>query len=121
MKYDSNNIFAKILRGEIPCSKVYEDEYSLAFKDISPQAKIHILLIPKGKYISMDDFSSNASIEEFNSFFRILGEIPRIFGIDKSGYRIIANHGINSHQEVPHFHFHILGGKPLGPLIVKKS
>ena len=117
--YDKENIFAKILRGEIPCSKIYENEFCLAFNDINPQAEIHVLVIPKKNYISMDDFSSNASSEEINSFFRTVGEVARILGMDTTGYRIIANHGPDSHQEVPHFHIHILGGNSLGPLLVK--
>ncbi|MAR79387.1 MAG: histidine triad nucleotide-binding protein [Rhodospirillaceae bacterium] len=117
--YDKENIFAKILRGEIPCSKVYENEFCLAFNDINPQADIHVLVIPKKEYISMDDFSSKASSEEINSFFRAVGEVARKLGVDNSGYRIIANHGADSHQEVPHFHVHILGGNSLGTLLVK--
>ncbi len=117
--YDKENIFAKILREEIPCSKVYENEFCLAFKDINPQADVHILVIPKGEYVSMDDFSSKASSEEINSFFRAVGEIARQLEVSNSGYRIISNHGPDSHQEVPHFHFHILGGNPLGPLLTK--
>ena len=119
--YDKENIFAKILRGEIPCSKIHENEFCLAFNDINPQAEIHVLVIPKKNYISMDDFSSNASSEEINSFFRTVGEVARILGMDTTGYRIIANHGPDSHQEVPHFHIHILGGNSLGPLLVKRG
>ena len=121
MAYDDGNIFSKILRKEIPCDILYEDEHSLAFHDISPQAPTHILLVPKGRYISMDDFSSMASPKEVEAFFRAVGNVARKFGLDKTGYRILANHGPDSHQEVPHFHVHILGGKSLGPLLVRKN
>ncbi len=121
MIYDKNNIFAKILRGEIPSTKIYEDDFCLAFNDINPQSKIHILVIPKGEYISFDDFSKKASLEEFNAFFRAVGKISRDAKISSSGYRIISNHGPDSHQEVPHFHVHILGGRPLGPLLVQSG
>ena len=117
--YDKENIFAKILRGERPCTKVYEDEFSLAFNDINPQSQIHILVIPKGEYISFDDFSGKASSKEIISFFKSISEVAKQVGVDRSGYRIISNHGLDSHQEVPHFHVHILGGNPLGSLLVK--
>ena len=117
--YDKENIFAKILRSEIPCSKVYDDKYALAFNDINPQSEIHILVIPKGEYISFNDFSDKASSEEINSFFKTVRKVAKQVGIDTSGYRIISNHGPDSHQEVPHFHVHILGGNPLGTLLVK--
>tara|TARA_Y100000590_G_scaffold456750_1_gene607948 strand:- start:4068 stop:4427 length:360 start_codon:yes stop_codon:yes gene_type:complete len=119
MSYDENNVFSKILKGEIPCELIYEDDFSIAFNDINPQAKKHILLIPKGKYISMDDFSEKASQNELISFFRAIGVVARKFDLDKTGYRILANHGPDSHQEVPHFHVHILGGNSLGPLIAR--
>ena len=119
--YDKENIFAKILRNEIPCVKVYEDQFCLAFNDINPQAKTHILVIPKGEYISLNDFSSKGSSEEISAFFKAVGEIARKANVEKSGYRIISNHGPNSHQEVPHFHVHILGGNSLGPLLLKSS
>ena len=117
MAYDDNNIFAKILRGEIPCTKVYEDEHALAFNDINPQAPIHVLVIPKGKYVSMDDFSEHASAEEIAGFFRAVGAVARQLKLDAPGYRILANHGVNAHQEVPHFHIHIFGGRKLGPML----
>jgi len=117
MAYDPNNIFAKILRGEIPCTKVYEDEHALAFEDINPQAPIHVLVIPKGAYVSMDDFASDASDAEITGFFRAVGTVARELGVAVPGYRMLANHGVNGGQEVPHFHVHIFGGKKLGPML----
>lgn len=117
MSYDPNNIFAKIIRGEIPCAKVYEDEHVLAFKDINPKAKVHVLVLPKGEYISMDDFGQNATPEETKAFFKAVSHIARELGVEEQGYRIIANHKPFSGQEVYHFHVHILGGQPLGPLV----
>ncbi len=116
--YDDNNIFARIIRGEIPCHKVFEDEYTLAFKDISPKAPVHILVIPKGRYLSFDDFSRYATDEEIASLIRALGEVAREQGIDASGYRILSNIGAHGGQEVPHFHMHLCGGRPLGPVSV---
>ena len=115
--YDPNNIFARILRGEIPCKKVYENEHVLAFHDINPQAPLHVLVIPKGAYVSMDDFSAKASAEEITAFVRAIGEIARQEGVAESGYRILANHGSDGHQEVPHLHVHIFGKRPLGPML----
>ncbi len=117
MAYDSDNIFAKILRGEIPCTKVYEDEHALAFEDINPQAPIHVLVIPKGAYVSMDDFAAEASDAEITGFFRAVGTVARELGVAAPGYRMLANHGVNGGQEVPHFHVHIFGGKKLGPML----
>lgn len=117
--YDKNNIFAKILRGEIPCSKVYEDEYTLAFNDINPQAPVHILVIPKGEYISMDDFHEKASDTEIAALFRTVGKVAREAGLPEKGYRILANIGRESGQEVPHLHIHIFGGKSLGPMLAR--
>ena len=119
MKYDNKNIFAKILRKEIPCKKVYEDNYALAFQDINPQAKVHLLVIPKGKYISFVDFSKNASKNEINGFFKAVSKVAEEEGLVKGGYRILANHGVNAGQEVPHFHVHIFGNQTLGPMISK--
>ena len=118
MAYDPNNVFARILRGEIPCRKVYEDDHVLAFHDINPQAPTHILVIPKGAYVSFDDFSETGSDVEITAFFRAAGRIARDCGAAESGYRILANHGPHSHQEVPHFHLHIFAGKPLGRMLV---
>jgi diadenosine tetraphosphate (Ap4A) HIT family hydrolase len=115
--YDSNNIFARILRDEIPCKKVYEDEHALAFHDIHPQAKIHVLVIPKGAYVSMVDFSAKASDREIAGFVRAVCKTAEKLGVVDSGYRLLANHGPNSHQEVPHLHVHIVGGQKLGRLI----
>jgi len=117
MAYDSNNIFAKILRGEIPCDKVYENEHALAFKDITPQAPVHTLVIPKGAYQSFDDFSLNASDAEIAGYIRAIGLVAREAGIAESGYRILSNIGEDGHQEVPHLHVHIFGGKHLGWMI----
>lgn len=117
MTYDPENVFAKILRSEIPCDRVYEDDWALAFKDINPQAPVHILVVPKGEYVSSDDFAANASDAEIAGFFRAIGEIARLSDIVNSGYRILANHGRDGHQEVPHFHIHIFGGRDLGGMI----
>ena len=117
MTYDDDNIFAKILRGEIPCNKVYEDEHVLAFHDINPQTKVHVLVIPKGRYVSFDDFSQQASEAEIAGFVRAAGKIARDLGVAESGYRVLANTGAHGNQEVPHFHLHIFGGQPLGRMI----
>ena len=117
MAYDDQNIFAKILRGEIPCSKVYEDEHTLAFKDINPQAPVHLLVIPKGAYVSMDDFTAKASDAELAAFMRACGKVARDAGIAGGGYRVLANHGANGRQEVPHLHMHIFGGRDLGRMV----
>jgi histidine triad (HIT) family protein len=119
MAYDPANIFARILRGEVPCRKVYEDEHVLAFHDINPQAPVHILVIPKGAYVSLDDFSAQASDAEIAAFLRAVGEIARAQEVADSGYRILANHGADAHQEVPHFHVHLFGGRRLGRMISK--
>ncbi|MGH6931015.1 MAG: histidine triad nucleotide-binding protein [Dongiaceae bacterium] len=117
MTYDSNNVFARILRGEIPCKTIYEDKYALAFHDINPQAKVHVLVIPKGAYVSMDDFSASAPEPEIAGFMRAVGQVARQIGVAEGGYRLLANHGRHAHQEVPHFHIHIFGGQPLGRMI----
>lgn len=115
--YDSNNIFAKILKGDIPCKKVFENDHVLAFHDISPQAPTHILVLPKGAYVSMDDFTANASDAEIGALFRALGDIAREQGLDETGYRVISNCGLNGGQEVPHLHIHLLGGRKLGRMV----
>ncbi len=117
MAYDENNIFPKILRGEIPCDKVYEDDHVLAFNDINPQTPTHVLVVPKGAYASFDDFSRDASAEEIAGLFRAAGKIARELGAVEAGYRILANNGRDAHQEVPHFHLHIFAGKNLGRMI----
>jgi histidine triad (HIT) family protein len=117
--YDNQNIFAKILRGEIPNSTVFENDHVLAFQDINPQAPYHVLVIPKGPYVSWDDFSANASDIEIIEFTRAVGLIAREAGLVEPGYRLLANTGTNSHQEVPHLHVHILAGLPLGPLLMR--
>lgn len=117
--YDENNIFARILRGEIPCSRVYEDDYAFAFNDIAPQAPTHVLVIPKGAYVSWDDFSERAPAEEIAGFVRAVGKIAREAGLVDPGYRLLANVGPHAGQEVPHLHVHIFGGRPLGPMLAR--
>ncbi len=121
LPYDDDNIFAKILRGEIPNKTVYEDEFALAFDDINPQAPSHILVIPKGKYVSWDDFSARGSDGEIAGFVRAVGHVAREAGMVEPGYRLLANVGQDGHQEVPHLHVHIFAGKPLGPLLSRGS
>ena len=115
--YDNQNIFAKILRGELPCDKVYEDDTVLAFKDIRPMTPVHVLVIPKGAYVSMDDFSDNASDAEIVGFYRAVGTITRELGVAEAGCRFLANTGEDARQEVPHFHLHIFAGRDLGTMI----
>ena len=115
--YDQNNIFARIIRGEIPCNKVYEDTHVLAFNDIHPQAAVHILVIPKGPYVCLSDFAQSASAAEQTAFFAAIGKIVAEKNLDAGGYRAIANTGIGGGQEVPHFHVHLLGGKKLGRML----
>jgi histidine triad (HIT) family protein len=115
--YDDSNIFAKILRGEIPCRKVHEDQYALAFHDINPQAPQHILVVPKGPYVSWDDFSARAGDAEIVGFVRAVGQVAREAGLAESGYRLLANIGQHGHQEVPHLHVHIFGGRQFGAML----
>jgi histidine triad (HIT) family protein len=117
--YDPNNIFARILRGELPCRRAYEDEHALAFHDINPQAPEHILVIPKGAYVSWDDFSERGGDAEIAGFVRAVGRVARQAGLVEPGYRLLANVGLNGHQEVPHLHVHIFGGRPLGPMLAR--
>lgn len=117
--YDDQNIFAKILRGEIPNRTVYEDEWALAFHDINPQAPCHVLVIPKGAYVSWDDFSAKAGAEEIAGFVRAVGHVAREAGLVEPGYRLLANIGGHGHQEVPHLHVHLFGGRPLGPMLAR--
>jgi len=117
--YDDSNIFARILRGELPSTKVYEDEHALAFNDIFPQAPTHVLVIPKGPYVSWDDFSERASDAEIAGFVRAVGKVARDKGLVRDGYRLLANVGRDSGQEVPHLHVHIFAGGPLGPMLAR--
>lgn len=115
--YDDQNIFAKILRGEIPNKTVYEDDHVLAFEDINPHAPVHVLVIPKGPYTDIHDFSANATDLEITAYYRAFPIILEKLGLDKDGFRTIANSGVNGGQEVPHFHSHILGGTKIGPMV----
>ncbi len=119
MAYDNGNVFAKILRGEIPCDKIYESAYALAFYDLNPQAKVHALVVPKGEYISFADFSARASAAEIAGYIRGIGETAKLLGVEESGYRLLANHGADAKQEVPHLHVHVCGGEQLGKLIAR--
>ena len=120
MSYDDGNVFAKILRGEIPNKTVYEDDHVLAFHDINPLTPTHVLVVPKGRYVSMDDFTATASDQEIGALFRAVGAIARQMGVAEGGYRILANTGANAHQEVPHLHIHIFGGERLGHMLPKE-
>ena len=115
--YDDSNIFARILRGEIPSKKVYEDAWALAFHDINPQAPVHVLIIPKGRYCSFADFSADASDAEIVGFVKAVGTVARQLGLEPSGYRMLTNLGKDGGQDVPHFHVHLFGGRPLGRMV----
>ena len=115
--YDAGNIFARILRGEVPCAKVFEDEHVLAFNDINPLSPTHVLVIPKGAYVSWDDFAERAPDAEIGAFVRAVGKVARDAGLVEPGYRLLANVGGHGGQEVPHLHIHIFGGRPLGPML----
>lgn len=115
--YDSNNVFARILRGEIPCKKVAETEHSLAFHDINPLTPTHVLVIPKGAYVDFDDFTARAGDAEVIDYIRAIGDVARQLGVAEDGYRLLSNCGVNAHQEVPHLHVHIFGGKKLGHML----
>ena len=119
LPYDDANIFARILRGELPSKTVYEDDHALAFHDINPQAPLHILVIPKGPYVSWDDFSERATDAEIAGFVRAVGKVARDQGLVAPGYRLLANIGADGHQEVPHLHVHIFAGRPLGPMLAR--
>lgn len=121
MKYDKNNIFARILRKEIPASIIYEDDYAIAFHDIAPKAPVHILVIPKGEFVSFYDFAEKASPELMQGFNKAIHQVIKDFDLQKEGFRILSNHGVNGGQEVPHFHIHIFGGRPLGRMIQTTS
>ena len=118
-EYDDQNVFARILRGEIPCRKVFEDAWAVAFHDINPQAPVHVLVIPKGRYISMADFTAGAGEAEIAGFMRAVGSVARQLALEAPGYRILANAGEDSGQEVPHLHVHVFGGRALGPMLVR--
>ena len=118
--YDDTNIFARILRGEIPAKTVYEDEWAFAFHDINPQAPVHVLIIPKGRYCSFADFSAQASEAEIAGFMRAVGTVARQLGLEAAGYRMLANLGDHGGQEVPHFHVHLFGGRPLGRMVPRE-
>lgn len=115
--YDDDNIFARILRGEIQAKRVYEDDFALAFHDIAPQAPVHVLVIPKGRYVSWDDFAAKAPDAEIAGFVRAVGHVARAEGLVEPGYRLLANIGGHGGQEVPHLHVHLFGGRPLGPML----
>ncbi len=117
--YDQGNIFARILRGEIPSQRVYEDDHAIAFHDINPQAPLHVLVIPRGPYRSWADFSANGSDAEIAGFVRAVGAVARQLGLEEPGYRLLANAGLDAHQEVPHLHVHVFGGRPLGPMLTR--
>jgi histidine triad (HIT) family protein len=119
LPYDDGNIFARILRGELPNRTVYEDDHALAFHDINPQAPVHILVIPKGAYVSWDDFTARASDAEITGFIRAVGHVAREAGLPAPGYRLLSNIGGHGHQEVPHLHVHVFGGQPLGPMLAR--
>jgi len=117
LPYDDQNVFARILRGEIPSRKVYEDEFALAFHDIAPQAPVHVLVIPKGAYVSWDDFSAHAPADLIAGYVRAVGAVARDLGLVAQGYRLLGNVGGHGGQEVPHLHVHLFGGAPLGPML----
>jgi histidine triad (HIT) family protein len=117
--YDDGNIFARILRGELPCRKVHEDDFALAFHDIHPQAPVHVLVIPKGPYVSWADFAAKGSEAEIAGFVRAVGKVAADLGLVEPGYRLLANVGLDGHQEVPHLHVHLFGGRPLGPMLAR--
>ena len=117
--YDDQNVFARILRDEIPSRRVYEDEWAVAFHDVAPQAPVHILVIPRGRYVALADFLATAADAEIAGFFRAVGKVARDFGLERTGYRVLSNMGPHSGQEVPHLHVHLFGGGPLGPMLAK--
>jgi diadenosine tetraphosphate (Ap4A) HIT family hydrolase len=121
MPYDTGNVFAKILRGEIPCNTVYEDDYALAFHDIRPLAPVHVLVIPKGPYVTLDDLTTQATPDFVGGFFKAVAEVARRLGVSETGYRFLANNGADAHQEVMHLHIHLFGGRPLGPMLKRSD
>ena len=119
--YDSGNIFARLLRGEIPARRVHDDEYAVAFHDIAPQAPLHVLVIPRGEYVSLADFTANASDAEIAGFWRAVGRVAKHLQLEEPGYRILSNMGGHGGQEVPHFHVHLFGGAALGPMLARPA
>jgi histidine triad (HIT) family protein len=119
--YEDSNIFARILRDEIPSRRIYEDEWAVAFHDINPQAPVHVLVIPRGKWLSMADFTANASDAEIAGFFRAVGQVAKQLELEEAGFRILSNMGAHAGQEVAHLHVHIFGGGPLGPMISRRN
>ncbi len=117
--YDDQNIFARILRNEIPSRRIYEDEWAVAFHDIAPQAPVHVLVIPRGRYVALTDFTATASDAEIAGFFRAVANVARELELEQPGYRVLSNMGMHSGQEVPHLHVHLFGGAPLGPMLAK--
>ncbi|KAB7647544.1 histidine triad nucleotide-binding protein [Polymorphobacter fuscus] len=117
--YDEGNIFARILRGEIPSNRIYEDQWAVAFHDINPQAPVHVLVIPRGPWRSWADFSASGSDAEIAGFVRAVGTVARLLDLQEPGYRLLANAGLDAHQEVPHLHVHLFGGQPLGPMLAR--
>jgi diadenosine tetraphosphate (Ap4A) HIT family hydrolase len=117
--YDDSNVFARILHGEIPCSKVYEDAHALAFHDIAPRAPVHVLIIPKTRHVSFADFAASAPPETVAGFFAAVAAVAKQLGLEANGYRILSNMGHDAHQEVPHFHLHLFAGRPLGPMLLE--
>jgi len=115
--YDRANIFARILRGEIPSRRVAENDHALAFHDINPQAPVHVLVIPKGPYVSSADFCATASEAEIAGFWRLVGQVAREMGLEEAGYRLLSNMGVDAGQEVPHYHVHLFAGRPLGRMV----
>ena len=117
--YDDNNIFARILRGEIPSQRVFENDWAVAFHDINPQAPVHVLVIPRGRWRSWADFAARAGEAEIAGFVRAVGQVAHDLGLEEPGYRLLANAGLDAHQEVPHLHVHLFGGRPLGPMLAR--
>ncbi len=117
--YDDANIFARILRGEIPSKRVYEDDWAIAFHDINPQAPVHVLVIPRGRFRSWADFAGGGSDAEIAGFVRAVGAVAKQLGLEAPGYRLLANAGMDAHQEVPHLHVHLFGGRQLGPMLAR--
>ncbi len=117
--YDDQNVFARILRGEIPSRRVYEDKWAVAFHDIAPQAPVHVLVIPRGRYVALADFVATADDAEIAGFFRAVGKVAQDLGLEQPGYRVLSNMGVHSGQEVPHLHVHLFGGGPLGPMLAR--